>query len=56
MLLAATQMDLEIVIMSEVRQTEKGNIIWYHLHVESKKKKKKKTGTNELIYKTELQM
>ena len=42
MLLAATQMDLEIVIMSEVRQTEKGNIIWYHLHVESKKKKKKK--------------
>ena len=51
--LAATQMDLEIVILSEVHQTEKDNII-YHLHVESKKKKK--TGTNELIYKTELQM
>ena len=49
--LAATQMDLEIVILSEVHQTEKDNII-YHLHVESKKKKKK-TGTKELIYKKE---
>ena len=37
--LAATQMDLETVILSEVSQTEKDNIIWHHLHVESKKKK-----------------
>ena len=28
--------DLEIIIQSEVSQT-KTNIIWYHLHVESKK-------------------
>ena len=34
-------MDLEIVILSEVRQ-RKTNIIRYHLYVESKKK-----GTNE---------
>ena len=33
---AATWMDLEIVILSEVSQT-KTNIIWYHLYVESKK-------------------
>ena len=33
---AAIWMDLEIVILSEVSQT-KTNIIWYHLHVESKK-------------------
>ena len=31
----ATQMDLEIVILSEVRK-KKTNIIWYHLYVESK--------------------
>ena len=31
---AATWMDLEIIIVSEVSQT---NIIWYHLYVESKK-------------------
>ena len=37
--LAAPQMDLETVILSEVSQTEKDNIIWHHLHVESKKKK-----------------
>ena len=41
-------MDLEIVIQSEVSQTEKD--IRYHLYVKSKKKKK---GTNEFIYKTE---
>ena len=33
----ATWMDLEIIILSEVR--ERQNIIWYHLYVESKKKK-----------------
>ena len=27
------------------------DVIWYHLHVESKKKKR---DTNELIYKTEI--
>ena len=32
MLFAATWMDLEIMILSEVRKT---NIIWYHLYVES---------------------
>ena len=34
--LAATWMDLEIVILNEVSQT-KTNIIWYHLYVEPKK-------------------
>ena len=33
---AATQMDLEMIILSEVSQT-KTNIIWHHLYVESKK-------------------
>ena len=33
----ATQMDLEIVILSEVRK-KKTNIIWYHLYVEILKK------------------
>ena len=32
---AATEMDLEIIILNEVSQT-KINIIWYHLYVESK--------------------
>ena len=40
MLFAATWMDLEIIILSEVSQTEKDNIIWYHLYVESKKQYK----------------
>ena len=44
---AATWMDLEIIILSEVSQTET-NAILYHLYVESKK-----NDTNELIYKTE---
>ena len=39
----ATWMDLEIIILSEVSQTET-NIIWYHLYVESEK-----NGTNEFI-------
>ena len=47
---AAIWMDLEIVTLSEISQT-KTNIIWYHLYVESKKK-----GTNELIYKTEIEL
>ena len=45
---AATWMDLEIVILSEVNQT-KTNIIWYRLYVESK------NGTNGLIYKVEIE-
>ena len=45
---AATWMDLGIIILSEVNQT---NIIRYPLYVDSKRKKKK--GTNELISKTE---
>ena len=40
---AATWMDLEIVILSQVSQT-KTDIVWYHLYMQSKK--------NELIYKT----
>ena len=43
---AATWMDLEIIILSEVSQTNK-NIIWYHLYVESKK-----NDINELTSKT----
>ena len=39
----ATWMDLEIIILSEVSQTET-NIIWYHLYVEFEK-----NGTNEFI-------
>ena len=42
---AATWMDLEIIILSEVRQRQ---ISWYHSYVESEK-----NDTNELIYKTE---
>ena len=34
---AATRMDLEIVILSEVSQTEKDRYHMYHLYVESKK-------------------
>ena len=46
---AEAWMDLEIIILSEVRQT-KTNITFYHLCVESKKKK----DTIELFYKTEI--
>ena len=42
---AATGMDLEIIISSEVRKKE---ILWYHLYLESKK-----NDTNKFIYKTE---
>ena len=48
MLLAATWLDLEIIILSEVRQ-RKINIIWYHLHAESKKLYKR-----IYIYKTDI--
>ena len=48
MLLAATWLDLEIIILSEVSQ-RKINIIWYHLHAESKKWCKR-----IFIYKTEI--
>ena len=44
---AATWMYLEIIILSEVSQTET-NTIWYHSYMESKK-----NDTNGLIYKTE---
>ena len=44
----ATWMDIEIIILSEVRQ-RKTNIICYHLYVASLK-----NDTNELIYKTEI--
>ena len=47
MLFAETWIDLEIVILSEIRQ-RKTRIIWYHLYVESKR-----NDTNGLIYKTE---
>ena len=33
---AAARMDLDVIILSGVSQS-KTNIIWYHLHVESKK-------------------
>ena len=33
---AATWMDLEIIVLSEVNQKEKDNTIWYHLYVEFK--------------------
>ena len=32
---AVTQIDLEIIVPSEVRK-KKTNILWYHLHVEAK--------------------
>ena len=45
---AATWVDLEIIILSEVSQTKTNNI-WYHLYVESKI-----YDTNEPIYKIEI--
>ena len=40
-------MDLDIVLLSQ----RKTNTLWYYLYVKSEKKK---SGTNELIYKTEI--
>ena len=34
----ATQMDLESIILREVSQKEKENIVWHPLYLESKKK------------------
>ena len=48
-LFAATWMDLEIIIPSEISQTKR-NIIWYFLYADFKK-----NDTNELIYKTDSQ-
>ena len=42
-------MNPETVILSEVSQMEK-EISWYHSYVELKK-----NGTNEIIYKTEIE-
>ena len=36
LLFAATQMDLESIMLSDIRQ-RKTNAVWYHLYVESKK-------------------
>ena len=47
MLFAAAQMNLEIIILSEISRRET-NIIRYHLYMESKK------DTNDLIYKREI--
>ena len=49
MSLAAMRMDLEIIILSKVRQSKTN--VCYHLCVEAKKKK---NDTNEPIYKTEV--
>ena len=46
---STAQMDLEIIILSEVSQAEKNQVImWYHLYMESKN-----NNTGELIWKTE---
>ena len=47
--ITATWIDLAIVILYEVSQTKKTNIICYHLYVEPKK------GTNILICKPEIE-
>ena len=52
MLFAATWMDLEIIILSEVSQTEKDK---YHT-ISFICRILKKNDTNELIYKTDSQM
>ena len=47
---AATWVELDIIIPSEVSQT-KTNIIWYHLYMESFQKK---DNTHQPMYKTEI--
>ena len=50
--LAATLINLEIIILSKVKSDHKKiNIISYHLYVEFRNKK----DSNELIYKTEIE-
>ena len=49
--IAATWMDLEIIMLSEVSRTEKGK---YHMMSLICGTKKKKNDTNKLIYKTEI--
>ena len=46
---AATWMELEVIILSEVSQ-RKSNSTWYCLYMWNLK-----NGTNELIYKTEIE-
>ena len=48
---AATWMELEVIILSEVSQAEKDK---YHMILYMDSKKKKKSDTNELIYKREI--
>ena len=47
--LAAKWMNLEIVILTEGSQKQRKTNIIYHLYVKSRK-----SGTNEFIYKTEI--
>ena len=49
---AATWIDLELVILSEVSQTQKDK---YHMILLTRGIKKKKTSTNKLLYKTEVE-
>ena len=48
MLFAATWMQLEIIVLSEVSQTQKDKYHMLHLYMESK------IDRNEFIYKTEI--
>ena len=48
--LAAKWMNLEIVILTEGSQKQRKTNIIYHLYVKSRK-----SGTNEFIYKTEIE-
>ena len=52
---AATQMNLEIVILSEVNQIEEDNYMLLLIRGILKKKKKEKS-INYLIYKTEIEL
>ena len=50
---AVTWMDLEIVLLSEVSQTEKDKVSYDITYTWNLKKVKKKKDANALIYKTE---